>query len=208
MTPRLSLFLLVYLVCMSTALAQPASAGSANAGQAPPASVEPYGPLTFNIEKGGDFYVAQDGRFVKAELVAGTIRFHLHHKPFEIGTDVEQMNLALTVAKEDEVMSDAHGFRASRLAGPMQAARDPETLLVFAGKSWSDGNNVFEEGDAKPATPMPGYRHGWAVNKVDFIDHDDLKFDSFKGTLYGFICVYKDHVRRNSFIMPVEFVFE
>jgi hypothetical protein len=208
---RSFLISLLSVAFIATAFAQsPTPQGDAKPGQPASAAPESYGPLAFNVETAGDFYIAQDGQFVKAELVEGVIRFHLRNKPFQIGTNVEQANIALTLKKEDEIGVDGQGFKASHLAGPLTGARsvNSDELFVYGGESWSDGNSELSEGRTRSGVPLFAYKHAYDIRTLTFYHRDDLAFERFKGTLYGFICVYKDHVRKNSFIMPIELDFQ
>ena len=211
MTRRpLPMFLLSF-AAIATAIAQPVQPPTP-AKPDPPANTttEPYGPLAFNVKTGGDFYISQDGRFVKAELVDGVIRFHLKNKPFQIGANVEETNIALTLKQEDEITVDGHGYSASRLSAPMTAAAYPngDVLYVYGGENWSDGNNLLREGRSRTGVPLYQYKHAFEIRTLSFYHRDDLAFEHFKGKLYGFICVYREPVRRNSFIMPIELDFE
>ena len=101
-----------------------------------------YGPLLFNRAGGGDFYVAQDGRFVPAGFRDGAIEIHLHGAPFQIGFNGEQLNVCLAQIDFPEVRPDPKGYRASCLSGPFAGARPAhsDALLVYSGSKWSDGN--------------------------------------------------------------------
>lgn len=168
-----------------------------------------YGPLKVNLDAGADFYVAQDGALVPVEVTPEAITIRLANRPFEIGTNAEQMNLCLTQVPAPEIQADPQGNRASCLAGPFQAAKDPDSaeLFVFSGKSWSDGNNLFQEGAHRSATPRAGYARAYQVKDLLFIDARNTKFATFSGTLYGYIVVYREHVRRSRDIMPIRLVF-
>ena len=43
---------------------------------------------------------------------------------------------------------------------------------------------------------------------VQFIEARDMTLDRFKGMLYGYIAVYKQHERSNRDIMPIHLIFE
>jgi hypothetical protein len=168
-----------------------------------------YGPLKVNLDAGADFYVVQDGALVPVEVTPDAITLRLANRPFEIGTNAEQMNLCLTQVEVPEVRADPRGNRASCLSGPFQSAKAPDSaeLFVFSGKSWSDGNNLFQVGAHRAATPRAGYARAYRVNDLLFVDAPKTGFATFSGTLYGYIVVYREHVRRNRDIMPIRLVF-
>ncbi len=168
-----------------------------------------YGPLTFNSE-GADFYVAQDGKFAPASVVDGTIEIHLRPGSFQIGYNGEQMNICLAQSPFPEVKTDPKGYKASCLSGPFSGAREPnsDALLVYGGHKWSDGNTELSDTTSMKATPMKGFRFAYQVNQLYFVEARDMTLSSFKGMLYGYIVVYKQHVRSNKDIMPIHLIFE
>ena len=168
-----------------------------------------YGPLTFNRE-GADFYVAQDGSFTPASVVDGSIVIHLHPRSFQIGYNGEQMNLCLAQSSFPEIRPDPHGYKASCLSGPFSGAREPDSdvLLVYGGHKWSDGNTEFSDETSMKATPMKGFQFAYRVNQLLFVEARDIALSTFKGTLYGYIVVYKQHERSNKDIMPIQLMFE
>ncbi len=58
------------------------------------------------------------------------------------------------------------------------------------------------------ATPMKGFRVAYQVNRLQFVEARDMSLTRFKGTLYGYIIVYKQHARSNKDIMPIHLMFE
>lgn len=104
--------------------------------------VDSYGPLVFNRGGSGDFYVAQNGRFVPAEFRDGAIQIHLRSAPFQIGYNGRQLNICLAEVNFPEIRPDPKGYKASCLSGPFTGARPPHSaaLLVYSGSKWSDGN--------------------------------------------------------------------
>ena len=168
-----------------------------------------YGPLTFNSE-GADFYVTQDGKFAPASVVDGTIVIHLHPQSFQIGYNGEQLNVCLAQSTFPEVSADPSGYRASCLSGPFTGAREPnsDTLLVYGGHKWSDGNTELSDATSMKATPMKGFQFAYQVNQLQFIEAHDMTLGRFKGTLYGYIVVYKQHERSNKDIMPIQLILE
>lgn len=168
-----------------------------------------YGPLTFDSE-GADFYVAQNGRFAPASVSDGTIEIHLRPGSFQIGYNGEQMNMCLAQAPSPEMKTSPHGEKASCLSGAMTGARERNSdgLLVYSGKKWSDGNTDLSDATSMKAAPMKGYKFAYQVNKLEFVVGDDMPVSGFKGTLYGYIVVYKQQVRSNKDIMPIHLIFE
>ena len=193
------------VIALSAFLSGCASSGG---GSAKPA-VEPYGPLTFN-RAGADFYFSQAGKFTRAELDAGVVVIHLANAPFQLGYTGRQLNLALAQTPISEISTDPKGFKASRLSGPMAGGREPNSdeLLVYSGREWSDGNTEFSDNTSRKATPMPGFQYAYQVNKIAFLADDKLSLNNFKGTLHGYIVVYKQHERKNRDIMPIRLVFD
>lgn len=177
---------------------------------ATPSATNPgYGPLSFNVDGGGDFYFAQDGQFAPAHLNQGAIEIDLKPSTFQIGYNGEQLNICLTQVPGPEIKTDPSGYKASCLAGPMSGAHYAGTMLVYSGTKWSDGNTQFADDQAsKKATPLPGYRVAYQVDDLVFAAAPDLNLKNFRGTLYGYIVVYKQHVRMNRDIMPIRLVFK
>jgi len=166
-----------------------------------------YGPLTFN-RSGADFYFSQDGQFARTELgTDGTIDIYLKNAPFQLGHNGRQLNLALAQIPISEISTDPKGFKASRLSGPMAGGHEEDMLLVYSGQKWTDGNTAFLDATSRKASPMPGYRYAYQVNKVLFLADEKLTLETFKGTVHGFIVVYKQHERKDRDIMPVRLIF-
>ena len=92
----------------------------------------------------------------------------------------------------------------------MAGAREPnsDALLVYSGKKWSDGNTEFSDATSMKAAPIKGYKFAYQVNRLQFIAAPDMTLGHFKGMLYGYIVVYKQHVRSNKDIMPIHLIFE
>ncbi len=183
---------------------------SPNGDRATPDQQAPvYGPLTFNSE-GADFYFAQNGKFAPASVSDGTIEIHLQPGSFQVGYNGAQMNICLAQSPFPEVRADPHGFKASCLSGAMTGARDPnsDALLVYSGNKWSDGNTEFSDVTSMKADPIKGYRFAYQVNQLQFIAAPDMTLNRFKGMLYGYIVVYKQHVRSDKDIMPIHLIFE
>jgi len=168
-----------------------------------------YGPLTFNSE-GADFYVVQDGKFAPASVSGGTIEIHLHASSFQIGYNGEQMNVCLAQSPFPEMRADPSGYKASCLSGPFTGAREPnsDVLLVYGGHKWNDGNTELSDATSMKATAMKGFRSAYQVNQLQFVEARDMTLSHFKGTLYGYIAVYKQHARSNKDIMPIHLIFE
>lgn len=168
-----------------------------------------YGPLTFNSE-GADFYVAQDGKFAPASVSNGTIAIHLHSSSFQIGYNGEQMNVCLAQSPFPEIKADPSGYKASCLSGALTGARDPnsDALLVYGGHKWNDGNTEFSDATSMKTIPMRGFRFAYQVNQLQFVEARDMTLSRFKGMLYGYIAVYKQHARSNKDIMPIHLIFE
>ena len=57
------------------------------------------------------------------------------------------------------------------------------------------------------AKPIKGYRAAYQINSLLFISTPESKLGQFKGTLYGYLVVYREHERRNQDIMPVHMIF-
>ena len=174
------------------------------------AATPDYGPLTYNTP-GADFYFAQDGKMVPVEQASdGVLVVHLSSRPFQLGYNGRQMNLALAQVPIEEVSTDPQGYKASRLSGPMSGGREEnsDALLVYGGRSWSDGNTEFSDDTSRKAPAMEGFAHSYVVNVVDFLADEKLTLATFKGTLYGYIVVYKQPERVKRDIMPVRLVFE
>jgi hypothetical protein len=169
-----------------------------------------YGPLVFNRAGGGDFYVEQDGRFAAADFHDGAIEIRLRAAPFQIGFNGEQLNICLAQTEFPEIRPDPKGYRASCLSGPFAGARPAhsDALLVYSGSKWSDGNTEFSDATSLAATPMKGYRAAYQINSLLFVTSPQLKLDEFKGTLYGYLVVYRVHERRNRDIMPIRMIFD
>lgn len=169
-----------------------------------------YGPLAFNRSGGGDFYVAQDGHFARAGFRNGAIEIHLRGAPFQIGYSGEQLSICLAQVEFPEVRPDPKGYRASCLSGPFAGARPPhsDALLVYSGAKWSDGNTEFSDATSLRATPIQGYRVAYQVNALLFASSPQLTLGEFKGTLYGYLVVYRVHERRNQDIMPIRMIFD
>ncbi len=186
------------------------NSSSANGNGARPDQQDPaYGPLTFNSE-GADFYVEQDGKFAPASVSGGAIEVHLHPSSFQIGYNGEQMNVCLAQSPFPEMRADPRGYKASCLSGPFTGAREPnsDVLLVYGGQKWNDGNTELSDATSMKATAMKGFRSAYQVNQLQFVDARDMTLSRFKGTLYGYIAVYKQHVRSNKDIMPIRLIFE
>lgn len=172
-----------------------------------PAGKPSYGPLSFNTNAGGDFYFAQDGSFAPARLSQGAIEFDLKPSAFQIGYNGEQANLCLAQAESPETRSDPQGHKVSCLAGAMSGAHYPNTLLVYSGRSWSDGNTELSDTASQRTAPLPGYRYAYQVDDLVFVGQSNLNLQTFRGTLYGYIVVYKQHTRMNRDIMPIRLNF-
>lgn len=168
-----------------------------------------YGPLSFNSPD-ADFYVAQNGKFAPASVSDGAIVFRLHPNSFQVGYNGEQMNVCLAQSPFPEIQADPSGYKASCLAGPFTGAREPnsDALLVYGGHKWSDGNTEFSDTTSMKTTPMKGFRFGYQVNQLQFVEARDMTLTRFKGTLYGYIIVYKQHERNTKDIMPIRLIFE
>lgn len=179
----------------------------------PPAAPAADGPgpagLTANREGGADFYLAQDGAMVPSAVVDGAIVFQLKARPFQIGTNSHQMNICLTQVPAPEVRSDPKGNKVSCLAGPMQAATEPDgaELFVYGGTKWSDGNSVLQPGSFRRAEPLPGYAHAYQVEALYFVTDEKLTLAAFRGTLHGHVVVYRQPERRPQDVMPIRLVF-
>lgn len=179
-------------------------------GKGPKPGGNGYGPLTFN-RAGGDFYFSQDGRYARTELAKdGVIEIHLKGAPFQVGYNGEQLNLALAQISIPEISTDPKGYKASSLSGAMTGARAPDSdvLFVYSGSTWNAGNTEFSDGASRKAAPMPGYQHAYQVNNLDFTANKQLTLAGFRGTVYGFIVVYKQRERLNRDIMPVRLIFD
>lgn len=175
-----------------------------------PGALPGYGPLSFN-RAGADFYIAQGGRFVPAALAAdGAIEFRLRSAPFQLGYNGLQANLALAQVPITEISTDPKGFKASRLSGPLAGAREPhsDTLIVYTGTEWSDGNTAFSDETSLKAQPLPGFQLAYQVNRLSFIGDASATLERARGVLHGYIVVYKQAQRMNRDIMPVRLVFE
>ena len=190
------------LLLSSCATTHPEEGGTGQIGS--------YGPLIFNRSGSGDFYIAQKGHFVPAQFRDGAIEIHLHNAPFQIGYNGEQLNICLAEANFPEIRPDPKGFKASCLSGPMTGARPPHSaaLLVYSGTKWSDGNTELSDNTSLAAKPMKGYRAAYQINSLLFISSPESNLGHFKGTLYGYLVVYRQHERRNQDIMPIRMIFE
>jgi hypothetical protein len=169
-----------------------------------------YGPLTFG-HSGADLYFSQDGKFAQAGLGNdGAIEVRLRNAPFQLGYNGRQANIALAQVPISEISTDPKGYRASRLSGPMAGGREPnsDALLVYGGKVWSDGNTEFSDDTSMKAEPMPGFQHAYQVNRIIFIEDPKMTLGTVKGTLHGYIVVYKQRERMNRDIMPVRLIFD
>lgn len=189
-------------------------------GRADAASVQPsapaaapdqpaYGPLAFN-RAGGDFYIAQAGKLVRARLADGAIEFHLKPDSFQIGFNGDQLNLCLGQAPFEEMRQSPRGPLISCLDGTMSGAREhnSDTLLVYNPVRWGTGNTNFSDETSMKAKPMKGYRSAYQVNQLLFVDDPSASLRTFLGTLYGYVWVNRDPERTNRDIMPVRLVFE
>lgn len=169
-----------------------------------------YGPLTFN-HPGADFYFAQDGRFALAEISRdGVIEIHLKKAPFQIGYNGRQLNIALAQSPIAEISMDPHGYKASRLSGPMSGGRAPDSdeLLVYTGKIWSDGNTELSDTTSRKAAPTAGFQHAYQINQLAFVNDAKQSLSTARGPIHGYIVVYKQPERRNQDIMPVRLLFK
>lgn len=175
-----------------------------------PSSDDSYGPLTVNADRGADLYITQDGAFAPATVTPQGIVIRLANLPFQIGTSSHQINLCLTLVDAPEIRVDPSGHGASCLSGPFQAARDRDAdyLFVFPGTSWSDGNNLLADGVHRAAPPRQGYARAFQVNELQFIRSSGVEFSSFRGTIYGWVVVYREQVRHKRDIMPIRLVFQ
>lgn len=191
----------------ATASAEPSS--SAIRDEARSDQTPAYGPLTFNRD-GADFYFAQDGEFAPAAIIGGVIEIHLHPRSFQIGYNGEQMNICLAPAPFPEVRADPTGYKASCLAGAMSGARAPnsDSLLVYSGNKWSDGNSTLTDATSLKALPMKGFKYGYQVNQLQFVTNSAMTLSTYQGTLYGYVVVYTQPERSNKEIMPVRLIFE
>jgi hypothetical protein len=173
-------------------------------------NAEGYGPLTFN-RADADFYFSQAGQFARTELSKdGAIEVHLKNAPFQLGYTGRQLNLAMAQTPITEISTDPKGYKASRLSGPMAGGRLPNSdeLLVYSGREWSDGNTEFSDSTSMRASPMKGFQHAYQINKLAFVADEHMKLENFKGTLHGYIVVYKQHKRKNRDIMPIRLIFD
>jgi hypothetical protein len=173
-------------------------------------SANGYGPLTFN-RAGADFYFSQNGQYARTELGKdGAIEVHLANAPFQLGYNGEQLNIALAQIPISEMSTDPSGYKASRLSGPMTGARMPnsDVLLVYTGTKWNAGNTEFSDRTSMRATPNPGFHYAYQIDKIDFVADHEKTLDNFKGTVYGYIVVYKQPVRQNRDIMPIRLIFD
>jgi hypothetical protein len=197
-------------VSQSTAASTSSQSTATNGDQATSDQQSPnYGPLTFNSD-GADFYFAQDGKFALASVNDGTIEIHLHGSSFQIGYNGEQMNICLAPIPFEEVRADPTGYKASCLSGAMSGARAPnsDALPVYTGSKWSDGNSALTDETSMKATPMKGFKSAYQVNQLLFVQAPDKSLGSFRGTLYGYIAVYKQGERSNKDIMPIHLILK
>jgi hypothetical protein len=168
-----------------------------------------YGPLSVNLPRGADFYIAQDGAFVPVVIQDGTLVVHLKPAPFQIGTNAAQINLCLSTSQAPEVQADPSGYKDSCLSDAKSGARFPnsDALIVYSGKLWSDGNSSLRESTSKMTTPLPGYQYSYLINELTFVGHHELNLGNAHGTLYGFIGVFKQSKLTPQQIMPLQLVF-
>ena len=190
------------LLLSSCATTRPEEGGTGQTGS--------YGPLVFNRTDSGDFYIAQNAHFAPTQFRDGAIEIHLHNAPFQIGYNGEQLNICLAETHFPEIRPSPSGSTASCLSGPMTGARPPHSaaLLVYSGTKWSDGNTELSDNTSLPAKPLKGYRAAYQVNSLLFIETPESNLSHFKGTLYGYLVVYRQHERRNQDIMPIRMIFE
>ncbi len=197
-------------VMLATWMAVLSSCATAQHGHkvGPPEAEEPYGPLVVNVERGSDFYVAQDGAFAPATLKDGALFMRLRNRPFQIGTNSHQLNICLTQEPAPEIRADPAGHKASCLSGPMQGAMEANSnaLLVYSGRAWSDGNTALQDGSTRKAEPLAGYARAYQIDELLFVDQPGMDLARFRGTLFGYIVVYKQDIRRNRDIMPIRLV--
>jgi hypothetical protein len=174
-----------------------------------PSSLESYGPLSVNLVRGADFYVTQHGAFAPAAVENGVIVVHLRNEPFQIGTNAPQMNICLNQNWAPEIQADPQGYKASCLSGAKAGARqaNSDALLVYSGKKWSDGSSTLMEGTNLKAKPLQGYLYGYQVDDLSFVEQPEVNLKNVRGTLHGYVVVYKQHERRNRNIMPIQLVF-
>lgn len=167
-----------------------------------------YGPLIFNRAGGGDFYVAQDGKFAAAEFRDGAIEIHIHSAPFQIGYNGEQLNICLAMTEFAEVRLDPKGYPSSCLSGASSGGRAPnsDAMLVYSGTKWSDGNTELSDATTLKAPPMEGYQRAYQINSLLFVSSPELKLGQFTGTLHGYLVDYRVHDRRNQDIIPIRLI--
>ena len=204
------LVLVVSLVVTLAGCANLPPRSSAPVSGTVPKKSQHYGPLVVNTPEKADFIIIQDGQFVDSKIRANKIIFYLKNRPFQIGSNFQHLNIALSMKETSEISTDPKGVKASHLSDAFTVATEPdsENLIVYSGEKWSDGNNGLLSGAHKQVDPFPNYRYLYQVSALTFIDHGDMTLENFKGTIYGFICVYKEPVRNNSMIMPIELVIQ
>lgn len=181
---RLLASLMAFSLATPPAWAQLCVTGEQGTTSDPADESSSYGPLSFNVAGGGDFYIAQNGHFVPAKLIDGVIEFRIRPTPFEIGYNGEQANMCLATSHFEEIRADPDGYKASCLAGPMSGARYPNSdeLLVYSGKIWSDGNTELSDNTTLKAEPIAGYEFAYGINKLTFVATPDMSLGSFRGT--------------------------
>jgi hypothetical protein len=168
-----------------------------------------YGPLKVNLAHGADFYITQDGKFAPVAIRNGVVVVQLARQPFQVGSEAAQVNICLSEIWAPEVQADPKGYKASCLSGAKAGARPPhsDALLVYSGKSWSDGSSTLMDETSLAVRPLEGYTHAWQINELLFVKQPDKNLNSVHGALFGYIVVYHHHERSNSDIMPIELVF-
>jgi hypothetical protein len=55
---------------------------------------------------------------------------------------------------------------------------------------------------------MKGFKSAYQVNQLLFVQAPDKSLGSFRGTLYGYIVVYKQAERSNKDIMPIHLILK
>ena len=55
--------------------------------------------------------------------------------------------------------------------------------------------------------PRDGYLYAYQINDLLFVGQPEMNLKNVRGTLYGYVVVYKQHERSNRDIMPIQLVF-
>jgi hypothetical protein len=176
---------------------------------------EKYDQVSVNQPAKADFYISQNGAFVKAARVDGKWVFQLKRAPFQIGGNHEFFKVALGVHPFGEFTLDldpASTDRFSCLGGMRCGAveEDMDYLIACDGRLGCDSISCVSAEYYKKAKPLFQYRSAFEFSAV-LLDKGRVPMEAMEGVLHGFVSLTTEETREDgthlTLTTPVELVF-